>query len=137
MLCWLGIRAGDEIVVINGKIVSDLDMVYVETLLTETSAITFILRTVHTPHPAVAMETPPTLPPPPSQTHISDVDSLKIPPPSSGELMLMLICRLNAKNIMYIILGCDFWHQKAYNCYISHFLCRLNIEFIANTMLSK
>ncbi|XP_052808753.1 protein still life, isoform SIF type 1-like isoform X2 [Mya arenaria] len=80
-----GMRTTDEIVVINGKIVSDLDMVYVESLLTESSAICFVVRSLFEPSGAVAMETPPTLPPPPSQIRLSDhsIDSLKLPPPSS------------------------------------------------------
>ncbi|XP_052239037.1 protein still life, isoform SIF type 1-like isoform X5 [Dreissena polymorpha] len=81
-----GMRASDEIVIINGKIVSDLDMVYVEQLLTESTSICFTVRSMFQPSGAVTMETPPSLPPPPTQSRISDnsIESLKIPPPSTG-----------------------------------------------------
>lgn len=81
-----GLRAGDEIVVLGGKVVSDLDMVYVETLLADSPSISLTLRTMNLPSGVIAIETPVSCPPPPSQSRLSDnsIESLKIPPPSSG-----------------------------------------------------
>jgi len=75
-------------VVLNSKVVSDLDMMYVETLLAESSVINLTVRCMNLPKGVVAMETPVTCPPPPSQSRLSDnsIESLKIPPPSSGKL---------------------------------------------------
>ncbi|KAL4232685.1 T-lymphoma invasion and metastasis-inducing protein 1 [Mactra antiquata] len=82
-----GLKASDEILVINGKVVSELDMVYVETLLTESNTICLTVRSIYPPTGNVTIETMPvTCPPPPSQSRISDnsIDNLKIPLPSSG-----------------------------------------------------
>lgn len=72
--------------VINSKVVSELDMVFVESLLTESDSICLTVRSIYEPSGNVTIETPVTCPPPPSQSRISDnsIDSLKIPPPSSG-----------------------------------------------------
>ena len=79
-----GLTSGDEILVINGKVVSELDMVYVETLLQDSHSVTLTVRSLRTPPAGVAIETPVTCPPPPSQSRISEnsIGNLKIPPPS-------------------------------------------------------
>ena len=81
---------GDEILVINGKIVSELDMVYVETLLQDSHSVCLAVRALQMPPSAVAMETPVTCPPPPSQSRISEnsIGNLKIPPPSGSQQIL-------------------------------------------------
>ena len=86
----LGLVPGDEILVINGKIVSELDMVYVETLLQDSHSVCLAVRALQMPPSAVAMETPVTCPPPPSQSRISEnsIGNLKIPPPSGSKQIL-------------------------------------------------
>ena len=80
-------KSSDEVVVINGKVVSELDMVFVESLLTESDTICLTVRSLYAPTGNVTIETPESCPPPPSQSRISDnsIDNLKIPPPSSGK----------------------------------------------------
>ena len=86
----IGLVPGDEILVINGKIVSELDMVYVETLLQDSHSVCLAVRALQMPPSAVAMETPVTCPPPPSQSRISEnsIGNLKIPPPSGSKQIL-------------------------------------------------
>lgn len=80
-----GLVPGDEILVINGKVVSELDMVFVETLLQDSKCVCLTVRSLQTPPAGVTMETPVTCPPPPSQSRISEnsIGNLKIPPPSA------------------------------------------------------
>lgn len=40
----IGIIKGDEIIVINGAIVSDLDMMYIESVLQEEQALCMMMR---------------------------------------------------------------------------------------------
>lgn len=42
--CIIGIIKGDEIMVINGAIVSDLDMMYLESVLQEEQALCMMMR---------------------------------------------------------------------------------------------
>ncbi|XP_060603385.1 protein still life, isoform SIF type 1-like isoform X2 [Ruditapes philippinarum] len=89
-----GLKSSDEVVVINGKVVSELDMVFVESLLTESDSICLTVRSLYAPTGNVAIETPESCPPPPSQSRISDnsIDNLKIPPPSSGSSSVNTSC---------------------------------------------
>ncbi|XP_053396919.1 protein still life, isoform SIF type 1-like isoform X1 [Mercenaria mercenaria] len=89
-----GLKASDEIVIINSKVVSELDMVYVESLLTESDTIYLTVRSLYAPSGNVTVETPESCPPPPSQSRISDnsIDNLKIPPPSSGSSSVNTSC---------------------------------------------
>ena len=61
-------------------------MVYVETLLQDSHSVCLAVRALQMPPSAVAMETPVTCPPPPSQSRISEnsIGNLKIPPPSGN-----------------------------------------------------
>lgn len=43
-LATLGLAVGDEILVINGRVVTELDMVYIENVLQETKTISLTLR---------------------------------------------------------------------------------------------
>lgn len=49
-----GIIKGDEILVINGAIVSDLDMMYIESVLQEELSLCLMLRSSRTEPPALA-----------------------------------------------------------------------------------
>ena len=49
-----GIIKGDEILVINGAIVSDLDMMYIESVLQEEQSLCLMLRSSRTEPPALA-----------------------------------------------------------------------------------
>ena len=89
-LYFTGLVPGDEILVINGKIVSELDMVFVEMLLQDSHSVCLAIRSLQMPPSAVAIETPVTCPPPPSQSRISEnsIGNLKIPPPSGNNLRI-------------------------------------------------
>ena len=91
---------GDEILVINGKVVSDLDMVYVETLLQESSAICMTIRSCRVERPVntTAMMEHADMyienmmcPPPPSQSRISDqiIGELIVPAPHWGNNLIL------------------------------------------------
>ena len=43
-MCSLGLQVGDELLVLNGLVISQLDMVYVEALLDELDAISLTVR---------------------------------------------------------------------------------------------
>ena len=91
-----GLQTGDEILVINGKVVTDLDMVYVETLLQELKEVTLTVRSCRVERP---INTTPLMehadvyidsmvcPPPPSQSRITDktIGELIVPAPNWGE----------------------------------------------------
>jgi len=49
-VCWgvLGLQVGDELLVLNGLVISQLDMVYVEALLDELDAISLTVRSCRT-----------------------------------------------------------------------------------------
>ena len=83
---------GDEILVINGKIVSELDMVYIETLLHESRTLFLTVRSMRTQPPPSDFITQHTdsyisnmvCPPPPTQPRISEksLGNLIVPAPS-------------------------------------------------------
>ena len=50
----IGIIKGDEILVINGAIVSDLDMMYIESVLQEELSLCLMLRSSRTEPPALS-----------------------------------------------------------------------------------
>ena len=83
---------GDEILVINGKIVSELDMVYIETLLHESRTLFLTVRSMRTQPPRSEFVTQHTdtyirsmvCPPPPSHSRLTDksLGDLIVPSPS-------------------------------------------------------
>lgn len=89
---------GDEILVINGKVVSELDMVYVETLLQEAQVVCLTVRSCRTqrPYSTFMMEHADlyidnmVCRPPPSQSRLSQkiLGELTVPAPLNGKGML-------------------------------------------------
>ncbi|XP_050393235.1 protein still life, isoform SIF type 1 isoform X3 [Patella vulgata] len=90
-----GLIVGDEILVINSKIVSELDMVYIETLLHESRTLFLTVRSFRTQPPtsdfitqhADAYISNMVCPPPPSQSRISEkiIGNLIVPAPVNTE----------------------------------------------------
>ncbi|KAI1288249.1 Protein still life, isoforms C/SIF type 2 [Halotydeus destructor] len=86
-----GLMKGDEILVINGAVVSDLDMMYIESVLQEEQSLCMVLRSCRTEPPELAIAVKSTdeyieslvCPPPPSDGIISDeaLDRLIVPSP--------------------------------------------------------
>ena len=92
-----GLAIGDEILVLNGRVVSELDMVYVEQQLSDAQAAVLTVRSCRFYRPCATtaqMEHADTYidhmvcPPPPMQSRISDqiLDELIVPAPNWGEL---------------------------------------------------
>lgn len=104
---------GDEILVINSKIVSDLDMVYIETLLHESKSLVVTVRSLRTNHcPAAVTGSQSEIsnmmcPPPPSQSRIPEkvIENLTVPSPkgqgSNCALSLTVIPQYN-----YFLFSC-------------------------------
>jgi len=91
-----GIIKGDEIMVINGAIVSDLDMMYLESVLQEELALCMMMRSSRTEPPDIAnlmrgatddIIDSLVCPPPPSDGLISEevISNLIVPAPGWGE----------------------------------------------------
>ncbi|PVD27952.1 hypothetical protein C0Q70_10528 [Pomacea canaliculata] len=90
-----GLIVGDEILVINGKIVSELDMVYIETLLHESRTLFLTVRSMRTQPPRTDFVTHHTdsyisnmvCPPPPVQPRISEksIGNLIVPAPTEKD----------------------------------------------------
>mgnify|MGYP001553936895 CR=1 FL=1 len=91
-----GLITGDEILVLNGRVVADLDMVYIENLLVETASSCMTIRSCRTERPvnttllmahADLYIDSLTCPPPPSQSRISDkaIGEMIVPAPNWGE----------------------------------------------------
>lgn len=88
---------GDEILVINGKIVSELDMVYIETLLHELQTLFLTVRSTRTQPPPsdfIQRQTDTYIdnmmvPPPPTQPRLSDrsIGCLIVPAPDDGSVL--------------------------------------------------
>lgn len=86
-----GLTRGDEIMVINGAIVSDLDMMYIESVLQEEASLCMMLRSCRTEAPEMAAAVRSTdeyieslvCPPPPTDGAISDemIGKLIVPSP--------------------------------------------------------
>ncbi|RWS28354.1 hypothetical protein B4U80_04821, partial [Leptotrombidium deliense] len=86
-----GLAKGDEIMVINGAIVSDLDMMYIESVLQEELSLCMMLRSCRTEPPELCSTVRSTdeyieslvCPPPPSDGHITDemIGKLIVPSP--------------------------------------------------------
>ena len=86
-----GLTKGDEIMVINGSIVSDLDMMYIESVLQEELSLCMMLRSCRTEAPEMASVVRSTdeyieslvCPPPPTDGAISDemIGKLIVPSP--------------------------------------------------------
>nr|XP_045620271.1 protein still life, isoform SIF type 1-like isoform X2 [Procambarus clarkii] len=87
-----GIIKGDEIMVINGAIVSDLDMMYIESVLQEELALCLMMRSSRTEPPDLAslMKTTDEIieslvcPPPPSEMSLNEemISRMIVPAPS-------------------------------------------------------
>ncbi|XP_012937622.1 protein still life, isoform SIF type 1 isoform X2 [Aplysia californica] len=90
-----GLIVGDEVLVINSKIVSELDMVYIETLLHESRTLFLTVRSMRTQPPRSDFISQHTdayinnmvVPPPPSQSRLSDksLGNLIVPAPSPDD----------------------------------------------------
>ncbi|XP_033124075.1 protein still life, isoform SIF type 1-like isoform X2 [Anneissia japonica] len=85
------LQVGDELLVINGKVVCDLDMIYIENLIANEATLTLTVRSCRTIFPQTnAMEETNkiidqlTCPPPPSQSRLTDdmLHDLVIPAPN-------------------------------------------------------
>lgn len=99
-----GLIKGDEIMVINGAIVSDLDMMYIESVLQEELSLCMMMRSsrleppeVSTHHIVLRTTTDDYIeslvcPPPPSDNVISEemIDKLIVPSPLYGK---RVVCR--------------------------------------------
>lgn len=108
-----GLIVGDEILVINGKIVSELDMVYIETLLHESRTLFLTVRSMRTQPPRTDFVTHHTdsyisnmvCPPPPVQPRISEksIGNLIVPAPTEKGIVQdkneKLFCVLQNENI--------------------------------------
>ncbi|CAG5118110.1 unnamed protein product, partial [Candidula unifasciata] len=89
-----GLIVGDEIMVINGKIVSELDMVYIETLLHESRTLFLTVRSMRTQPPRSnfiqrhtdAYIDKMVVPPPPHQSRLSEksIGNLIVPAPDAS-----------------------------------------------------
>jgi len=89
---WTGIIKGDEIMVINGALVGDLDMMYIESVLQEELSLCLMIRSCRAEPPDVACLQRTTddlidslvCPPPPSDALITDdvISNLIVPAPS-------------------------------------------------------
>ncbi len=99
---FLGLVSGDEILVINGKVVSDLDMVFVENMLIEINALCMTIRSCRVDRPintTALMEHADiyidnmVCPPPPTQSRISDkvIGELIVPAPHWGKCRIFQI----------------------------------------------
>ncbi|XP_064629838.1 protein still life, isoforms C/SIF type 2-like isoform X4 [Lineus longissimus] len=86
-----GLKAGDEILVINGKIVSELDMVYIEGMFQERESVCLTVRSCRSQRPFSAAQQEHAdkyiqnmvVPPPPSSSRLSDktIGELIVPAP--------------------------------------------------------
>ena len=91
-LVFLGLMIGDEILVINGKVVSELDMVYIENLLHTSQSLCCTIRSIHTQRSTSSQKSGEIdnmmCPPPPSQSRISEdtLGHLIVPSPA-GKLV--------------------------------------------------
>lgn len=95
-----GIIKGDEIMVINGAIVSDLDMMYLESVLQEELALCMMMRSSRTEPPDLAglMRTTDDIieslvcPPPPSDGLISEemISGLIVPAPGWSKYIALI-----------------------------------------------
>lgn len=105
---WAGIIKGDEIMVINGALVGDLDMMYIESVLQEELTLSLMIRSCRADPPDVTclLRTTDDLidslvcPPPPSDQLITDdvLSNLIVPAPSwrKQELSLLLLSLVNS-----------------------------------------
>lgn len=95
----LGIIKGDEILVINGSIVSDLDMMYIESVLQEELSLCLMLRSARTEPPSIAAALAAAdaaiaqlvCPPPPADPMVLTDDVLShliVPAPHESRLLL-------------------------------------------------
>lgn len=100
-----GLMKGDEIMVINGAIVSDLDMMYIESVLQEELSLCMMMRTprMEPPDLASAMKTTDdyieslVCPPPPSDNVLSEemIGKLIVPSPLWGEQLVNMHYKIN------------------------------------------
>ena len=91
-VCFItGLAIGDEVLVVNGKMVSELDMVYFEGLLQDFTSLCLTVRScrVERTIPVNVFQDHienMVCPPPPMQSHVSDkvLGSLIVPAPSTS-----------------------------------------------------
>ena len=94
-----GLVVGDEILVMNGRVVADLDMVYIENMLADIDTICLTIRSCRTDRPVNTTQLMEhadmyidslTCPPPPSQSRISDkvIGELIVPAPNWGKTLI-------------------------------------------------
>jgi T-lymphoma invasion and metastasis-inducing protein 1 len=93
-----GLKKDDEIIVINGAIVSDLDMMYIEGVLQEEVSLCLMLRSARSapPEPGLLRSTDDIMslvcPPPPSDNFLPEdiICNMIVPAPSSKHSFNML-----------------------------------------------
>jgi len=93
-----GIIKGDEIMVINGAIVSDLDMMYIESVLQEEMSLCMMMRSSRTE--------PPDLTSCVAKTTEDMIESLVCPPPPSDSA-------LNEEAISSLIVPAPKWNKES------------------------
>ncbi|XP_055382537.1 protein still life, isoforms C/SIF type 2 isoform X1 [Condylostylus longicornis] len=100
-----GIIKGDEIMVINGAIVSDLDMMYLESVLQEEQSLSMMMRSSRTEPPELV-----------GIMRVTDdmIDSLVCPPPPSDPPIM------SEEMISGLIVPAPGWNSPDFNtlCYI-------------------
>lgn len=103
-----GIIKGDEILVINGAIVSDLDMMYIESVLQEELSLCLMLRSSRTEPPALAAALAAAdaaiaqlvCPPPPADPLVltEDILSHLIVPAPHESMNIDFVCQITTKH---------------------------------------
>ena len=94
VLCGAGLIRGDEIMVINGAIVSDLDMMYLESVLQEELALCLMMRSSRTEVSHPAAHRPKT-----NACVPSGIPSVQPPHPS----MIMVVVLMLACSFHYVL----------------------------------
>ena len=144
-----GLVASDEILVINSKVVAELDMVYVENLLQESTSVCLTVRSCRVDRPTsttVCMEHADVYienmmcPPPPQQTRITDklIGELIVPAPnwmqvdrestSSAEVSPRIsqdISEMSSEQIDHLLQGAE---QVTHFCRLLHSPLRENVS---------
>ncbi|KAB7495767.1 Protein still life, isoform SIF type 1 [Armadillidium nasatum] len=106
-----GIIKGDEIMVINGAIVSDLDMMYIESVLQEELALCLMMRSSRTEPPDLAslMKTTDEIieslvcPPPPTEASLNEemISRMIVPAPNWSKLNSMQTDRIHNYRVFH------------------------------------
>lgn len=103
-----GIIKGDEIMVINGAIVSDLDMMYLESVLQEEVGLCMMMRSSRTEPPDLT-----------GIMRVTDdiIDSLVCPPPPTDPPVI------SEEMISGLIVPAPGWSEFSRNHYIKNCFC--------------